>query len=145
MEFILAMNEYKGRTGRKFPTWTDVLDVLHALGYERTATGSPDHAESSTTVDRSERATSSEGSNRSDSDTLEPMPQPIAADTSRNVDQPAQATKLQGLLDSVLNDPESWLASPSIHFGGRPPADLVGTEEEHKIVDLLQVVDQGLF
>ena len=27
-EFIVAMNEYKRRTGRMFPTWAEVLEVL---------------------------------------------------------------------------------------------------------------------
>ncbi len=35
MEFMLAMNEYKQRSGRMFPTWSEVLEVLRALGYEK--------------------------------------------------------------------------------------------------------------
>jgi hypothetical protein len=33
--FMLAMNEYKRRSGRMFPTWSEVLEVLPWLGYER--------------------------------------------------------------------------------------------------------------
>ncbi len=36
MEFMLAMNEYKQKSGRMFPTWSEVLEVLRALGYEKT-------------------------------------------------------------------------------------------------------------
>ncbi len=35
MEFMKAMNEYKHRSGRMFPTWSEVLEVLRALGYEK--------------------------------------------------------------------------------------------------------------
>jgi hypothetical protein len=35
MEFMLAMNEYKQKSGRMFPTWSEVLEVLRALGYEK--------------------------------------------------------------------------------------------------------------
>jgi hypothetical protein len=35
LEFMLAMNEYKLKSGRMFPTWSEVLEVLHSLGYEK--------------------------------------------------------------------------------------------------------------
>ena len=35
MEFMLAMNEYKQKSGRMFPTWSEVLEVLQGLGYEK--------------------------------------------------------------------------------------------------------------
>ena len=35
MEFMMAMNEYKRRSGRMFPTWSEVLEVLQGLGYEK--------------------------------------------------------------------------------------------------------------
>ncbi len=37
MEFMLAMNDYKRSSGRMFPTWSEVLEVLKALGYEKAA------------------------------------------------------------------------------------------------------------
>ena len=39
MEFMMAMNEYKRRSGRMFPTWSEVLEVLQGLGYEKVETG----------------------------------------------------------------------------------------------------------
>lgn len=36
-EFIMAINEYKKVNKRPFPTWTEVLDVVRALGYRKTA------------------------------------------------------------------------------------------------------------
>ncbi len=35
MEFMLAMNAYKQKSGRMFPTWSEVLEVLQGLGYEK--------------------------------------------------------------------------------------------------------------
>jgi hypothetical protein len=32
LEFMLAMNEYKKKSGRMFPTWSEVLEVLQSLG-----------------------------------------------------------------------------------------------------------------
>jgi hypothetical protein len=36
-EFIRAMHEYKQRSCRMFPTWSEVLEVLQDLGYEKAA------------------------------------------------------------------------------------------------------------
>ena len=37
MEFMQAMAEYKQSSGRMFPTWSEVLEVLQDLGYEKIA------------------------------------------------------------------------------------------------------------
>ena len=36
-EFLLAIDEYKRSNSRPFPTWTEVLDVIKALGYRKVA------------------------------------------------------------------------------------------------------------
>ncbi len=36
-DFVLAIEEYKKVNGRPFPTWTEVLDIIHALGYRKVA------------------------------------------------------------------------------------------------------------
>ena len=38
LEFMNAMQKYKHLSGRMFPTWSEVLEVLRDLGYEK-ATG----------------------------------------------------------------------------------------------------------
>ncbi len=35
VEFMKAMSEYKQSSGRMFPTWSEVLEVLRGLGYEK--------------------------------------------------------------------------------------------------------------
>jgi len=34
-EFMQAMQDYKHSSGRMFPTWSEVLEVLRHLGYEK--------------------------------------------------------------------------------------------------------------
>jgi len=36
-EFVMAINEYKNVNRRPFPTWTEILDVMKALGYRKVA------------------------------------------------------------------------------------------------------------
>jgi hypothetical protein len=38
IEFMRAMDEYKRKSGRQFPTWSEVLEVVRSLGYARTGT-----------------------------------------------------------------------------------------------------------
>jgi len=49
-EFLMAIDEYKRANSRPFPTWTEVLEVIKALGYRKVAepqplAESPAHAE----------------------------------------------------------------------------------------------------
>lgn len=39
-DFLKAINEYKNVNKRPFPTWTEVLDVMKALGYRKVAESS---------------------------------------------------------------------------------------------------------
>jgi len=36
-EFLMAIKEYKEKNARPFPTWTEVLEVIKALGYRKVA------------------------------------------------------------------------------------------------------------
>jgi hypothetical protein len=35
LEFIAAVNAFKERTGKVFPTWSDLIGVLRGLGWEK--------------------------------------------------------------------------------------------------------------
>ncbi len=37
LEFIQAVDDYKRLEGRPFPTWSEVLEIVKELGYERHA------------------------------------------------------------------------------------------------------------
>lgn len=36
-EFLMALDQYKRQNTRPFPTWTEVLEVIKALGYRKVA------------------------------------------------------------------------------------------------------------
>jgi hypothetical protein len=38
LEFMQAMQQYKRESGRLFPTWSEVLEVLTSLGYQKVGT-----------------------------------------------------------------------------------------------------------
>ena len=35
IEFMRAMDDYKRKSGRMFPTWSEVLEVVRSLGYTK--------------------------------------------------------------------------------------------------------------
>ncbi len=35
VEFMRAIDDYKRRSGRMFPTWSEVLEVVRELGYQK--------------------------------------------------------------------------------------------------------------
>lgn len=41
LEFMRAMDAYKRGSGRMFPTWSEVLEVLQSLGYAKAEAPSP--------------------------------------------------------------------------------------------------------
>ena len=47
VEFMRAMDEYKRKSGRPFPTWSEVLEVLTSLGYRKVAEPTEIHWRSS--------------------------------------------------------------------------------------------------
>ncbi len=40
-EFLMAIDEYKRKNDRPFPTWTEVLEVIKAIGYRKVAEPQP--------------------------------------------------------------------------------------------------------
>ncbi len=50
-EFLMAIDEYKKKNTRPFPTWTEVLEVIKALGYRKVA--APQSLNSSSNADGS--------------------------------------------------------------------------------------------
>jgi hypothetical protein len=40
-EFVMAIDEYKRANARPFPTWTEVLELIKALGYRKVAEPQP--------------------------------------------------------------------------------------------------------
>jgi uncharacterized protein (DUF2384 family) len=61
-----------------------------------------------------------------------------------NVTNEIRMAALNEILYAVVEQPEEWMTTPNVQFGGRRPIDLVGTEEESKVIDLLYAVDGGM-
>lgn len=40
-EFLMAIDQYKRANQRPFPTWTEVLEVIRAIGYRKVAEPQP--------------------------------------------------------------------------------------------------------
>lgn len=40
-KFLMAIDEYKRKNARPFPTWTEVLEVIKALGYRKVCEPEP--------------------------------------------------------------------------------------------------------
>lgn len=40
-EFVQAIRDYRAQSGRMFPTWSEVLEVLISLGYQKPEDGGP--------------------------------------------------------------------------------------------------------
>ena len=40
-EFLMAIDEYKRKNARPYPTWTEALEVIKALGYRKVAEPQP--------------------------------------------------------------------------------------------------------
>jgi hypothetical protein len=40
-EFLMAIDEYKRKNARPFPTWTEVFEVIKTLGYRKVAEPQP--------------------------------------------------------------------------------------------------------
>ena len=48
IEFMKAMDDYKRKSGRMFPTWSEVLEVVRSLGYTK-----PEHRDSTNGIEAS--------------------------------------------------------------------------------------------
>ena len=59
-EFLMAIDQYKRLNSRPFPTWTEVLEVIKALGYRRVAEPSFEGPQSPETVKGAENRPSLE-------------------------------------------------------------------------------------
>jgi hypothetical protein len=44
----------------------------------------------------------------------------------------------------IVGDPDQWLNAPNDQFGGRTPADLIGTDDEQLLRDWTRRVKNGM-
>ncbi len=71
-----------------------------------------------------------------------------ASSTIRTLEEQTPPDRQRSTLElasDVLENPVEWLRTSNTQLGNRRPIDLMGTEEEEKVFNLLHAVDQGLF
>ncbi len=73
MEFMRAMQEYKQRSGRMFPTWSEVLEVLRGLGYEKLDSDSPALPEAAPTKPKHAKKRNTPGDEPTTRSSMNPM------------------------------------------------------------------------
>lgn len=73
MEFMRAMQEYKQRSGRMFPTWSEVLEVLRGLGYEKLDSDSPAPPEAAPTKAKHSKKRNPPGDEATTRSSMNPM------------------------------------------------------------------------
>ncbi|HLX37536.1 MAG TPA: MbcA/ParS/Xre antitoxin family protein [Candidatus Binataceae bacterium] len=56
---------------------------------------------------------------------------------------PNENPDLREEVKTVLPNGAAWLDTQNFLFGGRKPADLIGTPEEYRVRDLLRAVKHG--
>jgi uncharacterized protein (DUF2384 family) len=58
---------------------------------------------------------------------------------------PDETKDLKTLIAEVIPDSERWMDTPNRHFGARKPKDLIGTEFEGELRNLVRAVKYGMF
>jgi hypothetical protein len=64
--------------------------------------------------------------------------------TVKRVRDPDQTRDLRELIMDVIPDAEHWIDSPNPHFGGKTPADLIGTDKEEHLRNLVRAFKMGM-
>ena len=63
----------------------------------------------------------------------------------KRVRDPDETADLKSLILSVVPDAEHWMDTPNRHFGGMKPKDLIGTDKEKHLRNLVRAVKLGMF
>ena len=58
---------------------------------------------------------------------------------------PDISREICGLIDEVVPDPVEWRDTPNSALGGKKPNQLIGTEDETMLRDLLRAAKHGMF
>jgi hypothetical protein len=57
---------------------------------------------------------------------------------------PGEEPDIRKDIASVVQDPDGWLSQPNDQLGGQKPGDLIGTEREQSVRDLLRAIKHGM-
>jgi Protein of unknown function (DUF2384) len=62
--------------------------------------------------------------------------------TSRR--DPDEKSDLRKLIDEVIDEPEQWLNAPNDQLGGEKPVDLLGSDRESLLRQLVRAIKIGM-
>ncbi len=58
---------------------------------------------------------------------------------------PGEEADIEKEVRSLVPDADTWLDTPNSRFGGSKPKDLIGTEREWRLRDVLRSIKYGLY
>jgi hypothetical protein len=64
---------------------------------------------------------------------------------AKRVRDPDETVDLRTLILSVVPDAERWMDTPNPHFDLAKPKDLIGTDKEKHLRNLVRAVKNGMF
>ncbi|HZW33241.1 MAG TPA: antitoxin Xre/MbcA/ParS toxin-binding domain-containing protein [Isosphaeraceae bacterium] len=64
---------------------------------------------------------------------------------ARRLRDPDETVDLRTLILNVVPDAEHWMDTPNPHFDLAKPKDLIGTEKEKHLRNLVRAVKNGMF
>jgi Protein of unknown function (DUF2384) len=63
----------------------------------------------------------------------------------KRIRDPDETADITGLILRVVPDGERWMDTPNAHFEGLKPKDLIGTDKEKHLRNLVRAVKTGMF
>ncbi len=57
---------------------------------------------------------------------------------------PGEQPNIQRDVEDLISDSDKWLKTPNDRLGGNKPADLIGTDREQLLRDLLRAIKYGM-
>jgi Protein of unknown function (DUF2384) len=58
---------------------------------------------------------------------------------------PDETADINELISTIVPDAERWIDTPNAHFGGMKPKELIGTDKEKHLRNLVRAVKTGMF
>jgi hypothetical protein len=69
---------------------------------------------------------------------------PPLATVSVNGLLPEEHQDIRSDIDELVDDPAKWLDEPNDQLGGKKPSELIGTDREQRLRDLLRAIKYGI-
>jgi hypothetical protein len=64
--------------------------------------------------------------------------------TMRNGKFPGEKQDIRKEIEALVKEPSRWMDAPNDQLGGEKPRDLIGTDREQRLRDLLRAIRYGI-